>query len=515
MAGETINMIKLKQIFLLRSQGVSYNGISNIIGSSRNTVKKYIRLAEGKGLDFDQLKTKSAEELELLFAEPAHTTKDRQKELESYFPDYKQELKRIGVTRWILWGEYKTKHPDGYSYAQFCDLFRSWSKSKEVSAHFKHTPGDKVLIDYTGKRLEYVDAETGEIVKLEVLVCVLAYSQYTYVEAMLSQKKHDFIKGVENALHYFEGSPRALVPDNLKAAVQKADKYEPVINPDFLEFANHYQTAVVPARSRKPKDKASAETHVKIIYSRVFALLRDQVFHSLEAVNEAILPLLEDHNKALFKREKISRRERFYQDELLALTPLPSERYKKKEYKKVKVMKISHVQLDNIYYSVPHRYIGRTVKVIYTRSQVSVFCEKVCIAVHPRSFTKYSYVTIADHMPSNHRFVSEWNPEKFINWADRIDSKVRVYIEKVIEKKPHPEQAYKSCIGILSFEKKVGKERLISAVERGLHFDNYGYSVIKGILNGNLDELFKDELNQELAPLPDHENIRGESNFNY
>ena len=513
MAGETISMIKLKQIFLLRLQGTAYETIARSLGCSRNTVKKYARLAEQRGLDPAALTAMEDHELEKLFSEPAVVSQYRYQDLESLFSDMEKELKRVGVTRWILWGEYKARFPDGYAYSQFCDYFRQWEDRYAATAHFDHTPGDKAFIDFTGKKLSIADPSTGEVLEMEVFVAVLGYSGLTYVEAVASQRKEVFLKVIENALWYFGGVPKALVPDNLKSAVTKTDKYEPEINETLLDFANHYGTTVYPARSRKPRDKALVENMVNIVYSRIFAPLRDRPFFHIRELNAAIGELLEIHNNQCFQKEPISRREKFALDEAPELTTLPTDRYLVKHYRTAKVMKNCHVQLEKHYYSVPYRYIGKEVKLIHTLQEVHIFLNQDRIAYHPKGLKPFGYTTHADHLPSSHRFVSEWTPEKFIAWAKRISPEVKTYIEAILNQKSYPEQAYRSCLGILSMEKKVGRERLIKAIERATYYRIFHYKAIKKIIEGGLDRLLDSDQDTAQTTLPFHQNIRGKDSF--
>lgn len=513
MAGEAISMTKLKQIFLLRNQGVPLERISKNVQSSRNTVKKYIRLATQKGLSFDELAARDDHELEKLFADPLQVSKHRYHDLEELFPWIAKELGRTGVTRWILWGEYKSRYPDGYGYSHFCEYYKQWSESQHATMHFEHEPADKMFIDFTGKKLQIIDQETGEIQDLEVFVALLGYSQYTYVQVLRSQKKEDFIEAVQNALHYFGGVPRALVPDNLKSAVTKADKYEPDLNETFLDFANHYQTTVLPARSRKPRDKALVENAVNLVYQRIFAPQRNESFFSIDQLNFVIREQLDKHNDQNFQKEPVSRRYKFLKEEKSLLGSLPRERYEIKQYKTAKVMKNCHVQLDKCYYSVPYRYIGKTVKLIYTTRHVSIFQGTDRIAFHERGLTPFSYRTQGEHLPSTHQFVSQWSPEKFLNWADKISPSVKAYIEQILGQKNYPEQTYRSCVGILSFEKKVGRERLIKAIDRASSYQAYNYKVIKNIIAGKLDKLIEDPTGIRQQNLPFHENIRGKENY--
>lgn len=513
MAGKILNMSKVKQIIRLRENGIALQTISRSLGISRNTVKKYLRLIEVKGYPIQDLLGKEDEELEALLSDPDQVSKQRYERLEEMFSYIEKELKRTGVNRWILWGEYKDKYPDGYSYPHFCAYLRQWMGTKGATMHFEHIPADKMFIDFAGKKLQWVDGETGVINDAEVFVAILGYSQLTYVEAVPSQKKADYIGATENALHYFGGVPQVLVPDNLKSAVHKADKYEADINTDFSDFANHYNTSVLPARSFKPRDKSLVENAVRIAYTRIYAPLRDRVFYSLKELNQAISDRLKAHNSQYFQKEPQSRREKFEAEEKQKLLPLARDRYELKNFKFVTVMKNCHIHLyeDKHYYSVPYRFIGRKVKMVYSASLVSVYYNKERIAFHKRDTKPFGYTTVKDHLPSTHQFVADWNPDKFLSWAARIDPKVKEYISMILKHKTYPEQAYRSCVGILSQEKKVGRQRLIAAIDRAISYGAYNYKIIDRILKGGLDRL-KEEDDQQ-SSLPFHQNIRGAEDY--
>jgi transposase len=515
MAGKTIIMSKLKQIIRLRSEGIALQTIAKAVSISRNTVKKYLRLIEVKGLDPASLLQMEDNALEGLLDDPDPEEQERLGCLEELFPYFERELSRTGVTRWVLWGEYKQQYPSGFSYSRFCAHFSQWKRSRSATLFFEHEPADKLFIDFTGKKLAIVDPGTGQLTEVEVYVAILGYSQLTYVQAVTSQRKEDFIAATENALHFLGGVPKALVPDNLKSAVVKADKYEAELNPDFLDFANHYGTSVLPARSYKPRDKAHVERAVNIAYSRIFAPLRNQVFYSLKTLNAAIAKLLDNHNNKSFQQRPVSRRILFEQEEKHLLSSLPVERYELKNFKEATVMKNGYIQLseDKHYYSVPYRFIGCRVKVIYSTTQVSVFYNRERIAYHARSSKRYGHSTVHDHMSSSHQFVSEWNPDKFINWAAAISPTVGDYITRILEAASYPEQAYRSCVGILSYEKKVGRQRLIQAVERANYYGAFNYTIIKKILQSGLDQLAFGEDNTTGQTLPEHPNIRGASAY--
>lgn len=480
---EVVNQIKL-----LTSLGYGKKAIARELKISKNTVKNYLSAVDPP-----------TSELSL---------PDKQALLLEFFSYCKDELGRKGVTRQILWGEYKSKHPDGYSYSQFCELFSQWLNNKDVSLHIEQQAGDRMYVDFTGSKLSVVDPDTGEIIATEVFVSVLGFSGQTYVEACFTQQKEDFYQCIVHALEYYQGVPKVLIPDNLKSGVVKADRYEADINRDLLDLGNYYGLAILPARSRKPRDKAWVERMVQIIYTRIFAPLRNEVFTSLQALNQAILELLSVHNSKPLQNRKESRLELYNTFEKPLMQPLPQDRYEMKEYLSVKVMKNSHVQLhkDRHYYSVPYRYIGQKVKISYSSTKVCVYLKNERIAYHLRDPSPHKYTTIKEHLPSTHQFVSEWHPDKFMRWAERIHPDVKEYITMVLANKSYPEQTYRSCVGILSFEKKASKERLIAACQRALSFGAYNYKVIEQIINQKLDRM---ETPQVSKTMPQHENIRG------
>mgnify|MGYP003684906137 FL=1 len=379
--------------------------------------------------------------------------------------------------------------------------------------HFNHKAGDKLFIDFTGKKLTIVDKYTGELEELEVFVCVLGASQYTYVEACKSQKKEDFIRCIENALWFYGGVPRALVTDNLKAAVTKSNRYEPKINETFSDFADHYETTILPTRAYKPRDKAIVENAVRIIYTRVFAKLRKETFHSETAINKRILELIKEHNNMSFRGRQYTRASLFQELELSQLNALPVKRYELKQYAKGTVHKNSHIYFnkDKHYYSVPYQYIGKRIRIVYSESFIEVYYKYNRIALHPRHRKKYAYTTTKEHMPSHHNFVSEWSSEKFISWAGNIGQDCQDYIIKILDKKQHPEQSYKSCMGVLQLNNKVGRIRLNNACKRALDYGGYNYNIIVNILEKGWDII--EDTPEEQSQVPNHKNIRGKEYY--
>lgn len=330
----------------------------------------------------------------------------------------------------------------------------------------------------------------------------------TYAQAVDSQQKEDFIAALQNALHYVGGVPQAIVPDNLKSAITKADRYEPHINETLSDFALHYQTTILPARSNKPRDKALVEGAVNILYRRVYAPLRDKVFHRLDALNAAIRELVDAHNLMGMQGRGHSRRSRFVDLEAAYLMGLPTTTYHTKHYRGARIQKNGHVFLaqDKHYYSVPFRFIGQWVRLIYSQSSVEVYHQR--IAVHERLQGQYHYSTCKEHLSSAHQWVSEWSAENFIRWAGRICPQTQQAVEALLNGRAHPEQAYKSCQGVLQLEKKVGVDRLERACERALSYQSVSYKVIRSIIERGLDTL-PDPLPVNPFTGQLHDNIRG------
>jgi len=513
MANKRKDMSKLRQMLRLYSQGESKLQISYLTGVSRNTVKKYIKQYEGFGISMPELELKTDRELDQLFGENLiPEPSERYKVAESYFPMMEKELKKRGMTQMILWEQYIAKHPDGYRHSQLNYHYGLWLKRSKPVMHIDHIAGDKMYIDYAGEKLHVVDIQTGEITDVEVFISILGASQLTYVEASSSQRKEDFVASCIRALQFYGGVPKAIVPDNLKSAVTKTDRYEPTINQTFENFASHFNTTILPARVYKPKDKALVEGAVKIAYRRIYVVLDKQIFHSLESLNTAIALMVEIHNNANLTGRHYSRRALFEDIEQQALQPLPVLQYEFKHQQVSTVSVNGHICLkeDTHYYSVPYQFIGKKVKLLYSITQVEIFYNYSSIALHERGRKRYGYTTDTDHLASTHKYLSEWNPERYIKWAQSIDDAVQEFIIKVMDSKAHPEQSYKACQGILATERKYGRERLINACKRALAYENYSYQAIKSILENQYDKLPIPELPSEL---PKHDNIRGEEYY--
>lgn len=510
-------MSKLRQILRLHAQGKGTKEIGTLTGIARNTVKKYIAKYKELNSSISEINKLDDFGLNELFGKsvlmvPEET--ERYRQLKVLFPYIEKELKKTGVTLEMLWYEYFNLHPDGYRRSQFGHLYRQWVKRSNPSMLIHHKAGDKMYVDYAGAKLQIICPETGEEIDMEVFVAILGASQLTYVQAIESQQKADFIQCCENALHYYGGVTEAIVPDNLKAAVIKSNKYEPTINETFADFAEHYETTILPARAYRPKDKALVEGAVKIVYTRIYAALRNNVYHSLEDMNKAIWEQLELLNDSRMKGREYSRRAQFNEIEKQALKPLPALRYELKQQMMATVPKNNYICLtpDKHYYSVPYQFIGKRVKVIFSKTTVEIYYDYNLIASHPRTKSPHNHTTIADHLASTHKFVHDWNPERFTSWAESIGPETKLMIINILKKKQHPEQAYKSCLGVLGMAKKVGNERLNNACKRALSFNTYHYMAVQSILMKGLDKL-DETSSSDLFNMPKHDNIRGEDYY--
>jgi len=516
MSNRRIAMITIREVIRLSQESkLSGRQIAKALNVSRPIVSQYIYDFKTSGLTYQEIINMPDDVLLDIFENRKTLSSSlKYQKLQEQFPFFSKELKRTGVTLQILWEEYIRQNPEGYSYSQFCFHFQIWKNASEVTMHIEHKAGDKMFVDYTGKKLKIVDKITGEEKEVEIFAAILGASQLSYVEATESQKKEDWIKSNENAFRYFGGVTHAIVPDNLKSAVTEADKYEPLINPEYADFARHYGTVILPARSYCARDKALVEDCVKIIYTRIFAPVRNNIFYSLEELNQAIEENLDHHNNMFMQRVKTSRKQLFNEIEKSVLLPLPAEYYEFKKFSNLKVQFNYHIELreDRHYYSVPFRYIGKQVTVIYTQRGVEIFFNNIRIAIHKRE-RRYGYTTVAEHMPPSHKFYSEWSPERMTNWAEKIGDNVKKVVQEIFRQKQHPEQGFKSCMGLLNLSKKYGDDRLNNACKRAIFFNYYSYKAVRNILERGMDKL--EEENEDLfSTLPEHENIRGNTYFN-
>jgi transposase len=419
-----------------------------------------------------------------------------------------QELKGVGVTLQLLWEEYRQVHGEGgYGYSQFCELYRRWSGKLRPSMRQPHRAGEKLFVDFSGKKPHIVDRKTGELVVVELFVGALGASCYTYAEATATQKLHDWLGAHERMLEYFEGSAAIWVPDQLKAAITESCRYEPGVNRTYGEMASHYGAVVIPARPRKPRDKAKVETMVLVTQRWILARLRKRTFFDLVELNAAIRELLEDLNARLMQKLKVSRRELWERLDRPALKPLPAQRYELAQWSSCRVNIDYHVELALHLYSVPYQLVGELLEARYTSTVVEIYYKGRRVASHPRRY-KPGASTRAEHMPSSHRAHAAWTPSRLIHWAEKTGPACGRLAAGILKSRPHPEQGYRACLGLMRLGKTYGAVRLEAACERAEHLRSYSYRTVKNILSSSQDRLPLED-QPEAAATPIHDNIRG------
>jgi transposase len=420
-----------------------------------------------------------------------------------------QELSRKGVTLQLLWEEYKDEHPDGYQTTQFYERYRRWKSKLHTWMRQDHKAGEKLFVDYAGQTVEIKDPQTGKFRKAQVFVAVLGLSNYTYAEATWDQSSSSWIGSHIRAFEYFQGVPKVIIPDNLKAAVIKANRYESQINPTYLNLAIHYSTAIMPARVRKPKDKAKAEVGVQIVERWILAALRNHTFFSLRELNNEIRRLLIKLNEKPFKKLDGTRQMQFDMLEKPVLAPLPVDRFEICEWKNAKVNLDYHIELNRHYYSVPYKLVHQVLNVRFTDTTVEIFHQNERIASHRRSLVPHHHTTVREHMPKAHQEHLEWTPSRMQEWASNIGDSTVGVINEILKSRNFPEQSYRSCLGVLRLSKKYGNQRLETACKRALSYDMPRYSNIRNILEKGLDLILEDQHQKESQPPQDHPNLRG------
>lgn len=515
MAGKTKRMSQVKQILLLLKQERGNKEIARVLEISKNTVKSYRKKIEQSSMSIDELLELDDPVLEARMhaGNPAYL-EDRFIYLEPKLDAYIKELKdrKSHVTKYILWEEYRQEQPDGYGYTQFCYHLSQHKKAGKPTMVLEHKPAEKLYVDFAGDTTSYIDPETGEVINCQVFVACLPYSDYSFVIAVRSQSIEDFLYALACCLKAFGGVPELLVSDNLKAAVIKANRYDPEVSQALDDFANHYGFAISPARVRKPQDKALVENQVKLIYSRIYARLRHRQFFSLSDLNEAFAEMNRLHTQTRQQRKPYTREEKFLAEERKALGPLPATDYEIKYYKCLTVEKNNHVLLttDNHYYSVPYVHIGSKVKLIYTRSMVYIYAKGEQVAVHIRNYSSGKYSTIKDHLCSAHQHYMSRSPAYYMHIAEKRSLALSTLMSKMFESSQHPELLYRSCDGLLALQRNTETDIFEKTCLKALENQIYTYSFIKNAIKNRVIE---DDFTETNKPLPVHDNIRGKAYY--
>jgi len=519
MANKPKNMHQIREIFKRKGQGESNRSISRVTGFSRGTITEYIDIVNVSGYTVEQAIALSESALLDLINQVRGETEikiDLRKEaLDEQLGSVSKELGRTGVTRLLLWQEYIKENPAGYSYTQFCYHLSRYKNIHQGSMHFEHIAGECMMVDYAGDLLHFIDLSTGEQIACQVLVCILPFSGYTYVQAMHSQKQEDFIAGLNNALCFFGGVPKNMKIDNLKSGVKKANRYDPDLTDLMNSFSDHFGLNCTTSRVAKPKDKASVENAVITAYRRVYAPLRNTEFFSLSALNAAILGQLELHHAMRFQSKPFCRKELFEQEKPV-LRPLPDKAFEKYCATKAKVQKNYHVQLgqDKHFYSVPYQLIGKTLKVVYTQHTVEIYDQLSRVAFHQRISRSYGYTTVKEHMPPNHLHYQQqrgWDGEYFIRQSLLIGTSAHEFIARLLASRDFIEQTYNACLGVLRLEKKYTALRLENACRRALLYPTVSYRQLESILKRGLDKTSVPE--QLQINIPFHTNLRGKQEY--
>jgi transposase len=508
MATERLSMRKTREILRQKWElGRTHREIAASVGQSLGAVATTLGRARAAGLDWAEAQALSDAALEERIYGPRAETTARPMPAFEYLH---AERKKPGVTLELLHLEYLEKQPNGYRYTQFCEHYRAWLSKRGLTMRQEHRAGEKLFIDYSGKKPHLVDPKTGEVIEVELFVAVLGASNYTFAEATLTQRGPDFIASHLRAFRFLGGVTGALVPDQLKSGVVVACRYEPGIQRTYEEMALHHGTAVLPARPAHARDKAKVEAGVLIAQRWILARLRHETFFSLDALNERIAELLEDLNDRRMRVYGASRRELFERLDRPALKPLPADPFEYCEWKKVRLNIDYHAEVDHHYYSAPHPLVHEELEARFTATTVELLHRGERVASHLRSYQRGRHTTVTAHMPKAHQKHLEWTPSRIIHWAASIGPKTQALVEAILAERRHPEQGYRSCLGILRLAKRFGEGRLEAACARAGAVRARSYRHVESILKNGLDRLpSPDEATEERAPLAAHENIRG------
>ena len=512
MSQKPVTMEQLKQILQLKNDGTGIREIARRIGISRNSVRKYLSLLDSgtEELTNKELADKAYNNdlLEL------NTQKHQQ--LFQHFESAHSELSKTGVTRQLLWKEYLQDHPDGYGYSQYCYHLNECLKHKDVSMHLEYKAADMLMIDFAGKKQHYVDMQTGERFECHVFVAILPFSGLIFCYAVPTQQTHDFASCINAMLRFYAGVPATILCDNLKTAVNRPSRYEPIFTDLCYQLSEHYVTTFSATRPYSPRDKAMVEKAVSIVYAHIYAPLRHQEFPSLQRLNTAMQEQLLLLNNKPYKNTAYSRWYFYEQQELSLLKALPPEPFAPKKVATLTVQRNYHIQLreDFLYYSVPYLYVGKKVKILYDNRVVEVYYDNCRIALHIRKPHSKAYTTLAEHMPPNHlrmQQIKGWNKEDLLAQAAHIGTSTAQAAGLMLENSIYIEQNYKACFGMLMLQKKYTTQRLEAACSRALQGPRINYTMIKNILEKCLDKQVS--LFDEENKIPSHGNIRGKDNY--
>jgi transposase len=522
MSRNHISMRNIRELLRLRFQsGLSHAKIGKSIGIGETTVseclQRFKKACLSWPLPIDLTDGELEGKLYPSYRSDIPLTEKQKQRREIDWTSINKELKRKSVTLRLLWEEYKTENPLGLEYSQFCGRYAEWSKHLDVWMRQPHKFGEKLFVDYAGQTTPIViNKETGEVRDAQIFVATFGASNYTYAEATCTQTIPDWISSHIRAFEFFEGCPEIVVPDNLLSGVTKAHRYEPELNQSYQEMASHYNVTILPARVRAPKDKAKVENGVQQVERRVLAVLRNRKFFGIEELNQAIKTPLKTLNASSFQKTPGSRLKLFQEQERPALNPLPATRYVLAEWKKVKAGFNYHIEVEGHYYSVPFTLVRKELHVRITSSTLEIFYQNARVALHVRSYIPRGYTTQTAHMPKKHQKHAEWTPERIASWTSKTGANTEKFVEGIMNSRGHPQQGFRSCMGVLRLARVYGHQRLEAGCARAIALGIYGFKSLESIFKNSLDQAplpNTSTLNEKIMP-DAHENVRGKEYFN-
>jgi transposase len=501
-------MRKIKEVLRLHFEsGLSERQISKITKLGKGTVRRFLKRAEAAGINWPLPPSLDEAALEKKLFPPPPLPSAGQRPQPDYAALHK-ELKGPNVTLQLLWEEYKQEHPDGYSYSRYSELYGEWSRRLDLVLRQDHRAGEKMFVDHAGQTVAVIDRLTGETREAHVFVAVLGASNYTYAGATWTRGLRDWISSHVRAFEFFQGCTRLVVPDNWKSGVKQPCYYEPELNPTYHDLAVHYGVGILPARPYHARDKAKVEAGVQVVQRWVLAALRKRQFFSLAELNEAIGELTGKLNQRPFRKLPGSREELYRSIDRPVLQPLPARAYVFAEWKRARVNIDYHIDLERHYYSVPYQLVGKEVDVRYTGMTVEILYQGKRVASHARSSRAGHHSTLSEHRPKAHQKYLEWTPSRITEWAATIGPFTAQLAEKIMAERPHPEQGYRACLGLIGLGRRYGKDRLEAAAQRAIHLQAHSYPSVKSILARGLDRQSAWE-SVTLSPPVEHANIRG------
>jgi transposase len=511
-------MLNIRRIIQLKAEGANKSQIARKLKIHRATLNTYLDRLTATGRHLEALLDWSDEALAQVVYQEENTNQpdERFQELLEQLPAYVKQLNAVGVTRQLLWQEYRTVHPDGYGYTQFCEHLSRYRQHRDTTMRMVHQPGRFLQVDFAGKKLSYCDRLTGEVIECPVLVCILPYSGYAYVEALDSARQEPLFNALSRCLEYVGGVPRSISSDNMKQYVIRNSRYEFTFSELVNQWALHYHTDLEATRPRKPKDKPSVENGVWHAYLRIYARLRHEEFDSLAALNRRIRELLDEHNAKPFQKRPGSRRSCLVEEELPHLRALPFEPFTILHKTVAKVQRNHHVILgeDAHEYSVPYQYVGYQTSIVYSEHTVEVFVDRRRIAVHPRNRRRHGFSTLHEHRPPNHQAWIDclgWDGHYFEAFGRKIGPNALQAFQQVMLSKEFIEQTYRACMGLKRLAQLYGNERFEAACQRAVHGGRVSYGLLNQILKNNLDR--QERIQENLFSTPSHQNIRGKNAY--